>query len=282
MEFDPIKYKEAIRAEWQKTAEGWHRWIPFVSQWLGPATELMLDLAELAPGDHVLDLAAGDGDQSLAAARRVGPTGYVLATDLAPNLVAFAAQSARTSGLENVEARVMDGENLELEDASFDAVISRLGLMYFPNLQRSLEEIRRVLKPGGRVSVIVFGKPECSPFFSIPVSIIRRRAQLPPPSPGQPGPFSLGAPGVLGDALRSGGFKGVRAELFSAPVRMASGAECLRWREESSGTLQAMLAGMDEDMRQDIWQEIGLEFKKFEGNDGFESPCELVVAVGMK
>lgn len=282
MEFDAIKYKDAIRAEWQKTAEGWHRWIPFISQWLGPATELMLDLAAIEPEDHVLDLAAGDGDQSLAAARRVGPTGYVLATDIAPNLVAFAAQSARGSGLENVEARVMDGENLELEDASFDAVISRLGLMYFPNLQRSLREIRRVLKPGGRVSVIVFSTPERSPFFSVPVSIIRRHAQLPSPSPGQPGPFSLGAPGVLGAALREGGFKDVETRLFSAPVRMASGAECLRWREESSGTLQEMLAGLDDSKRQDIWEEIGLEFKKFEGTDGFESPCELVVAVGVK
>ena len=282
MEFDPIKYKEAIRAEWQKTAEGWHSWIPFISQWLGPVTELMLDLAALEPGNHVLDLAAGDGDQTLAAAKRVGPTGYVLATDLAPNLVAFAAQSARASGLANVEARVMDGENLELEDTAFDAVISRLGLMYFPNPQRSLREIRRVLKPGGRVSVIVLGTPERSPFFSIHVSIIRRHAQLPSPSPGQPGPFSLGAPGVLEETLREGGFRDVKTRLVSAPVRMASGVECLRWRQETSGTLQQMLAGLDDSKRQDIWKEIGLEFKNFEGTDGFESPCELLVAVGMK
>jgi SAM-dependent methyltransferase len=242
----------------------------------------MLNLAAVMPGDRVLDLAAGDGDQSLAAAKRVGPTGYVLATDLAPNLVAFAAQSARASGLENVEVQVMDGENLELEDTAFDAVISRLGLMYFPNLQRSLREIRRVLKPGGRVSVIVFSTPDQSPFFSIPVSIIRRHAQLPPPSPGRPGPFSLGAPGVLEEALLAGGFREVKTQSVSAPVRMASSAECLRWRQETSGTLQEMLADLDDSKRQEIWKEIGLEFKKFEGTNGFESPCELVVAVGVK
>jgi ubiquinone/menaquinone biosynthesis C-methylase UbiE len=140
-QFDPGKYKETILDEWQKTAEGWHRWMPFISQWLRPATELMLDMAATGPGDHVLDLAAGDGDQTLVAARRVGSTGYVLATDIAPNFVAFAAKSARAAGLGNVEARAMNGENLELEDAAFNAVISRLGLMYFPDLQKSLMEI---------------------------------------------------------------------------------------------------------------------------------------------
>ena len=281
-QFDPIKYKETILAEWQKTAEGYHSWIPFISQWLGPATEMMLDLAAIKPGDHVLDLAAGDGDQTLAAAKRVGSTGYVLATDIAPNFVVFGAQSARAAGLENVEARVMDGEHLELEDAAFDAVICRLGLMYFPNFQQSLKEIRRVLKPGGRFSVIVFSTPERSPFFSIPVSIIRRQAQLSPPSPGQPGPFSLGAPGVLEEAIREGGFEDVKTRLVSAPVQMASAAECLRWRRETSGTLQQMLGGLNETKRQDVWKEIELEFKKFEGSNGFESPGELLLARGVK
>ena len=242
----------------------------------------MLDLAALGPGNHVLDLAAGDGDQALAAARRVGPAGYVLATDIAPNFVAFAAQSAREAGLPNVEARVMDGENLELKDSTFDAVISRLGLMFFPNLQRSLEEIGRVLKPGGRVSVIVFSTPERNPCFSIPVSIIRGHAQLAAPSLGQPGLFSLSAPGTLEEAFAKTGFKDVETRMAREPLRMASAAECLRWRRESSGTLQQMLTGLSETSRRGVWNEIELEFKKFEGPDGFESPCELIVASGTK
>lgn len=281
-EFDAIKYKEGIRAEWQKTAEAWHEWIPIISRWLSPATELMLDLAALGPGNHVLDLAAGDGDQALAAARRVGPAGYVLATDIAPNFVAFAAQSAQEAGLPHVEARVMDGENLELKDSTFDAVISRLGLMFFPNLQRSLEEIGRVLKPGGRVSVIVFSTPERNPCFSIPVSIIRGHAQLAAPSLGQPGLFSLSAPGTLEEAFGKTGFKDVETRMAREPLRMASAAECLRWRRESSGTLQQMLTGLSETSRRGVWNEIELEFKKFEGPDGFESPCELIVASGAK
>src|SRR5262245_9224811 len=95
-----------------------------VRQWAGPVTDLMLDLVEVVPGQRVLDVAAGDGDQSLVAAERVGPTGYVLATDIAPNLVALAAQSAREHEVQHLEARVMDAENLTLGDESFDVVIS--------------------------------------------------------------------------------------------------------------------------------------------------------------
>ena len=101
----------------------------------------------------------------------------------------------------------MDGENLELPDGSVDAVVSRVGLIYFPDQHRALTEMRRVLVPGGRVAAIVYSTPENNRFFSLPVSIIRRRANLGPPLPGQPGPFSLGAPGVLAAAYERAGFR---------------------------------------------------------------------------
>jgi len=156
---DPVIYRETMREQWQNTAEGWHRWIPVVRVWVGHATELMLDLAHVGTGGRVLDIAAGDGDQSLLAAARVGPTGFVLATDIAPNLVALASQTAREKGLENLDARVMDAENLTVDDESFDVIICRLGLFFLPDLPRALSEIRRALKPGGRIGGIV---PLCS------------------------------------------------------------------------------------------------------------------------
>jgi ubiquinone/menaquinone biosynthesis C-methylase UbiE len=202
--FDAVKYKEAIREQWQNAADAWHRWIPVVRVWAGPATELMLELAGVGPGGRVLDIAAGDGDQSLLAAARVGPTGFVLATDIAPNLVALAAQTARESGLKNLEARVMDAENLTIDDEVFDVVISRFGLFFVPDLPRALSEITRALKPDGRVGAMIFSTPDKNPFLSVPISIIRRRAQLGPPLPGQLGPFNLGAPGALASARACG------------------------------------------------------------------------------
>ena len=95
----------------------------------------MLDLAKIGPGSRVLDVAAGAGDQTLQTAARVGPSGHVLATDISPKILDFAARNARTAGFANVETKVLDGENLDVPEASFDAVISRVGLIYFPDQQ---------------------------------------------------------------------------------------------------------------------------------------------------
>lgn len=93
----------------------------------------MLDMAVVSPGSRVLDVAAGAGGQTMVAARHVEPTGYVLATDIAPDILAYADQEARKAGFSNVETRVLDGENLDVEPESFDVAISRVGLIYFPD-----------------------------------------------------------------------------------------------------------------------------------------------------
>ncbi len=281
--FDPVKYKETTREQWQEAAGAWHRWGPRLEAWLGEATEVMLEMAGVGPGSRVLDVAAGAGGQTLVAARRVGPDGYVLATDISPNILEFAAESARQAGLTNVETRVMDGEDLEeLEEGSFDAVISRVGLIYFPDQQKALGGMRRALKPGGKIAAIVYSTPESNKFFSIPVSIIRRRAQLPPPLPGQPGPFSLGAPGTLEEVFESAGLMDVRSQILSASLRLPSAAECVRFERESFGALHQMLSGLPESERGAVWEEIEEELRQFEGPDGFEGPCEMIVGTGVK
>lgn len=282
-QFDPIKYKETTREQWQIAAEPWYRWRPTVEEWLGQATEVMLDMADLRSGSRVLDVAAGAGGQTIAAAKRVGSAGYVLATDISSNILEFASQAAEEEGLTNVDTRVMDGEELEeLEEGSFDAVISRVGLIYFPNQQKALTGMLRALKPGGKIAAVVYSTPENNKFFSIPVSIIRRRAQLPPPLPGQPGPFSFGGDGVLEDAYRQAGFREVRTQVVPSPLRLPSAAECVRFEQESFGALHQMLSGMPESERGAVWEEIEQELGQFEGADGFEGPCEMVAGSGIK
>lgn len=280
--FEPVKYKETTRQQWQTAAKAWHSWGPILEQWLGEATNIMLDLAGIGPGQRVLDVAAGAGGQTLAAARRVGPTGSVLATDISSNILDYADQVARDSGFKNIETRVVDGEALDLPADSFDAVISRVGLIYFPDQQKALTGMRRVLKPGGKVAAIVYSTAENNKFFSIPVLIIRRRAQLPPPLPGQPGPFSLGNPGALEAAFQKAGFGDVQTRIVPAPLRMRSAAECVRFERESFGALHQMLSELAESERNAAWNEIEQELSKYESNGGFEGPCELVVGVGTK
>jgi SAM-dependent methyltransferase len=280
--FDPVRYKETTREQWQAAAEPWNRWGPTISQWLDPATELMLDMAGITAGSRILDIAAGAGGQALLAARRIGPSGAVLVTDIAPKLLAYAEEAARQAGLTTIRTQVMDGEQLELDAEAFDAVISRLGLIYFPDQQRALSGMRQVLKPGGKVAAIVYSTADKNQFFSLPVGIIRRRAQLPPPLPGQPGPFSLGGPGVLAQAFAQAGFRDVQTQVVAAPLRLPSAAECLRFERESFGALHQMLAGVSDGEREAAWDEIEQALRTFEGPDGFEGPCELLIGVGTK
>jgi SAM-dependent methyltransferase len=278
--FDPAAYKRTTREQWQTAAEPWYRWGPTLEDWLAQATELMLDVARIGPGNRVLDVAAGAGGQTIAAARRAGPEGAVLATDISGNILDFAARRALDEGLSNVATRVMDGEALEVAPGSFDAVISRVGFIYFPDQQAAFAGMRRALKPGGRLAGVVYSTPEANGFFSIPVSIIRRRAALPAPLPGQPGPFSFGAPGAIEAVYRDAGFTSVEVRRVAAPLRMSSAAECVRFERESFGALHQMLSSLGESERADVWSEIEQELSQFETPDGFEGPCELIVSVG--
>lgn len=281
-QFDANKYKNTTREQWQSAAEAWYRWSPTLTQWLGKATDKMLEMAGISSGQKVLDVAAGAGEQSISTAKKVGPDGYVLATDISSNILEFAKMMADQAGLDNIKTEVMDGENLTVADESFDAVISRVGLIYFPDQQKALKEMLRVLKPGGKIAAIVYSTPDKNKFFSVPVSIIRGRAKLPPPLPGQPGPFSLGAEGIIEKAFAQAGFINVRSELVNSPLELPDAKDCVRFEKESFGALHQMMSGLSDDEKQSVWQQIEQELQQFETENGFTGPCEMVVAVGEK
>jgi ubiquinone/menaquinone biosynthesis C-methylase UbiE len=281
--FDPVAFKQTTRRQWQDAAEAWHRWGDFIGRWLGESTEAMIDLARIGRGSQVLDVAAGAGEQSLRIARVVGPSGRVLATDLAPDLLARARSDAAAQGLANLETLEQDGEETaSLPPGSFDAVVSRVGLIYFPDRARALAGMRSALREGGRVSVVTYSTPDANGFFSVPVGIIRRRAELGPPLPGQPGPFSLGGDGVLAQTLVDAGFVDVEVRRVPSPVVLPSAAECVRFQQESFGALHQLMAGLSEAERADTWAEVHEALTAYEGADGFVGPCEMLVGAGTK
>ena len=280
--FDAATYKNAQREQWNKDGAAWRRWTPTLDRWYGVATRRMLDLARIQPGQRVLDIAAGAGEPALSAAERVGAGGYVLATDISEGIVELALQVARERGLKQMEVRAMDGEKLDLPDASFDAVLCRLGLMYMPHPVTALREWRRALRPGGRVAVAVFSTPDRNSWGAIPASIIRRRAQLPPPVPGQPGPFSLGAPGLLEDVFRQAGFANPEVRAVPVPHGAASAAEYVRVTREAFGGFNAMMAHLAPQERESVWNEVEDAMRSFELPSGFEAPGECLVGAATK
>jgi len=281
--FDPAAFKATTRAQWQDAADAWHRWGPLLGRWLGRATDEMIELARIDEGSRVLDVAAGAGEQSMRIAERVGPTGHVLVTDIAPNLLDLAARDAAAAGLTQVETLELDGERLDtLPAATFDAVVSRVGLIYFPDQPRALGGMLHALRPGGRVAAVVYSTPEANAFFSIPVRIIRARAGLPAPLPGQPGPFSLGAPGVLAATLEGAGCTDVEVRTVPSPVELPSAAECVRFERESFGALHQMMRTLSEAEQAETWVEIEDELSQFEGESGFTGPCEMLVGAGSR
>ncbi len=287
-DFDPVAFKETTRRQWDAVAERWDAWGPFIERWLGPATERMFDLAEIGAGQRVLIVAGGSGREALTAARRVGPEGAVLTTDFSAALTEIARAHAVEAGLPQIEARALDGEALDLDGAGFDAALSRVGLIFFPDQLEGLRRQIAALRPGGRVGAVVYASAEECRFFSDPVKIIRAHADLPPPAPGQPGPFSLGAPGRIEALFEQAGLVEVRAEKIPSPVRMASAAECLRFEQESFGALHQMLGALDAAAKQAAWDAVGRALAAFETRAGaadglaFEGPCVMIAAVGRK
>ena len=276
--FDAQRYKDTTTDQWQAAAAAWYGWGPVIDTWLGEATEVMLDLAGVTTGSRVLDVAAGAGGQSIAAARRVGRQGRVLATDISSHLLDYADHAARMAGLSDIVAtRVMDGEDLAVDPGQFDAVISRVGLIYFPDRPRALAGMRRALRPGGRISAVTYSTAEANRFFSIPVTVIRAEAQLPPPAPGQPGPFSLGTVEALTEALVAAGFTDVDVRRVPSPLLLPSSVDCVLFEKESFGALHQLMAGLDPERREATWARITDELSVFDGPNGFVGPCEMLV-----
>jgi SAM-dependent methyltransferase len=282
-EFKPEQFKAATRDQWNDAAQGWNDHAPHIRAWLTDATRMMLDLANVAPGSRVLDVAAGAGDQTLDVAMRVGSSGSVLATDLSPGILDFARANARAAGVSNVETRVADGENLGLSEASFDAAICRLGLMFYPDPVKGLREICHALRTGARLCTMVFSEPQKNPLIGMIASTALKHAGLPSRDPYQPGGLlSLGKPGLIDELFRQAGFTDVRTSRVSAVFRLPSASDYVDFVRQSAGPILLILDKLDDAAKKAAWAEMTEKLGVFQTPSGWEGPNELLLTVGTR
>jgi len=278
--FDPSAYKRTTREQWDASGPGYDAWGATIQSLIRPAAEHLMDATGVEEGSSVLELACGGGAFTHFLAERVGAGGHVLATDLSPGMVALAEANADRGGLAQVDVRVMDGEVLEFDDQRFDSVVSSLGLMFFPDPEASLRSQTRAVAPGGRVGAIVISGPAANPFFSVPAQIIGARAGVAPPAPGMPGPFALGAPGLLESLFEAAGLSNVAAQSFPTAVRLESVDEHLRFLKDAFGALHMLMGDMSDEEKADTWDAVAEALAQYQGSDGFVSPAELIVCAG--
>ena len=271
-----------IRTQWEGAAPGWARWEATVATWMAPATETMLTMGGVDVGVRVLDLASGAGSQTLRAARRVGAQGHVVASDIADTMLHHVRENARAAGLTNVTTLAGAAEDLYVAAESFDAVICRLGLMLFVDPAKALVAMRRALRPGGKVAVVVFTTPAANAFMAHPMQILLRHAGKTPPAPGQPGIFSLGVPGVIERLFADSGFVSVEQRTLALPLRMPSATQALAMMQEAFGAYRAVVSDRPEAVRVAPWAEVAETLKTFETPTGFVAPAEVLVAAGVK
>jgi SAM-dependent methyltransferase len=267
-----------LRGLWNTVAPGWREHADFIDKRAAGVTERMLALTMPQPGERVLELACGPGGTAMAAAPLVAPDGWVVASDVASEMTAIAAARAAERGLNNVDARVLDLEAIDEPDASFDVALCRDGIMLVPDPARAAGEIHRVLRPGGRASIVVWGPRERNPWLT---SVFRAAGvqlgiELPPP--GMPGPFSLEDRDGFGEILAGAGFEGVVIEEHDVPLRARSAKEWSTRVVALAGPLAAILAGLPQEARDALHERLREEASPYETPRGLEFPGLALIA----
>lgn len=233
------------QCSWNDVADGWDRWREAIEQGDSRVTDTLLSVSRPLTGARVLELAGGNGELAVRLATEVGPSGALLATDEAEGMVQLL--TTRLAGRENVEVRRIDACDIALDDHTYDAVVCRMGLMLVADPALALSEVRRVLKPGGRLTAAVWGEPSANPWMtSVGMAAIMQGlvAGGPPTEPG--GPFSLADSAIVAELLEQTGFGDVRVAEVDGVRRYRSSDEHVDMVRSLAPPLGAALAAAPE------------------------------------
>ena len=253
---DPVDFRETQHRNWDSAAAGWKAWNEFNDRADGHISKRLVELADVRSGSRVLDVAAGYGEPGLTAARKAGPEGRVVATDISAEMLGFGRERAAAAGLNNIEFVESDAANLDFPQQSFDAAVSRWGIIFEPDAEVAAQRIRGFLKPGARIAIASWGEPDQVPFLSIPMRTTMERFDVPPPPAGTPGPLSRPTPAALGGLLEGGGFSNVIVEQNEVTFEFDSPEHFTSYVRAIAAPIRAMIEQHAGEAQEEAWDAI--------------------------
>ncbi len=275
------KFRDGQRQQWAKGAEGWRKWSDFIDASMTHISKRMVELAGVEQGSRVLDVAAGYGEPSLTAAAVAGAEGKVVSSDISPEMLAFGRERAAAAGLENIEFVESDAASLDFPRESFDAALSRFGIIFDPEGEAAVARVRGYLVPASRMVISSWGPPDRVPFIGVPMVTAMRRLGVDPPPPGTPGPLSRPTPEALGGLLKGGGFSDVEVEEAEVSFVWKSADEFVAMIRDTVPPLVALIAKHAPDDPDGVWDAILGAIHEAASDDGTVRFSNLVLlAVG--
>ena len=271
-----------LHGMWASVAGAWGEHAAYIDTRGAALSQRMLELTAPRPGERVLELACGPGGPGFAAAGLVAPGGEVVVSDVVPQMTAIAAARAEALGLTNVTTRELDLERIDQPGGSYDVVLCREGLMLVADPARAAGEIRRVLRPGGRVALAVWGPRERNPWLGVVFDAVAEQIGAPVPPPGVPGPFSLEDSDRLAGLLSAAGLSDVVVGEFAVPLHAASFEEWWDRALALAGPLAQRLAALPDEAARAIRERARKAISVYETPEGLEIPGVALIAAGRR
>ena len=277
MNIDPTQFRDAQRTQWDKAATGWDKWSSLFEESTDPISIRLAELAGVKAGSRVLDVAAGYGATSMVAARIAGDDGKVVSTDISSEMLQFGRKHAANAGLDNIEFVEGAAAELDFPEDSFDAAISRWGIIFDPDGEGSAARVRGFLVEGGRFAISSWGPPERVPFLSIPMRTVLDLFDVPPPPPDMPGPLSRPTPERIGGLLEGGGFADVEVEEAELAMEFESPEQFTTFVREIAPPISALMAGQPPERQEEGWAAITDAISAHAADDGTLNLTGLVL-----
>jgi ubiquinone/menaquinone biosynthesis C-methylase UbiE len=275
---DATQFRQASHGIWEAMAPGWDTRHAYFEERARPVAERMLERLEPAPGETILELAAGTGVVGFAAARLVEPGGTVIVSDFSQAMVEVASRHAAELGLANVDCRVLDAERLELPDAAVDGALCRWGYMLMPDPEAAFAETRRVLLPGGRLSCAVFGASDLNPWVTLPSDVLRERGHMPATDPGRPGILALSDPDHLRRLFVDTGFSEPRIEEVGFTWSFTDVDAYWEFLTDAAGGIAMVVDRLDGTERELVRARVAEDAARYASAAGIEIPAACLVA----